>query len=132
VVNGNTSVLHDLNLRIDADDRIALLGRQPARVKSTLSKMLSERAELARGTWVRPTSCAIGFSPAQVDEPADRRNPAGNLLRERAEEAKRTPRRALPALPLALTKADPRGPPVGGQKARLSLPAGHPARAHLC
>ena len=39
---GNTVVLRDLNLRIDQDDRIALLGRN-GEGKSTLSKMLSNR-----------------------------------------------------------------------------------------
>ncbi|MBU0860445.1 MAG: ATP-binding cassette domain-containing protein, partial [Alphaproteobacteria bacterium] len=119
---GNTIVLHDLNLRIDQDDRIALLGRN-GEGKSTLSKMLSNRLELARGTMVTSNKLRIGFfAQHQVDELRIEETPLEHLLRERAEEGQAKLRARLAGFGLGADQADTAvGRLSGGQKARLSL-----------
>ncbi len=119
---GNTIVLHDLNLRIDQDDRIALLGRN-GEGKSTLSKMLSNRLELARGTMVTSNKLRIGFfAQHQVDELRIQETPLEHLMRERAEEGQAKLRARLAGFGLGADQADTEvGRLSGGQKARLSL-----------
>jgi len=119
---GNTIVLHDLNLRIDQDDRIALLGRN-GEGKSTLSKMLSNRLELARGTMVTSNKLRIGFfAQHQVDELRIEETPLEHLMRERAEEGQAKLRARLAGFGLGADQADTEvGRLSGGQKARLSL-----------
>src|SRR5690606_40967620 len=51
---GDRAVLRRLNLRIDQDDRIALLGRN-GQGKSTLSKLLAERLTVMEGRITRAT-----------------------------------------------------------------------------
>jgi ATP-binding cassette subfamily F protein 3 len=61
---GGPPVLRRLNLRIDQDDRIALLGRN-GEGKSTLSKLLAEPAARRwRAARCAPRSCASATSPS--------------------------------------------------------------------
>jgi ATP-binding cassette subfamily F protein 3 len=119
---GNTIVLHDLNLRIDQDDRIALLGRN-GEGKSTLSKMLSGRLEVARGTMQSSNKLRIGFfAQHQVDELYIDETPLQHLMRERAVEGQARLRARLAGFGLGADQADTEvGRLSGGQKARLSL-----------
>ncbi|UWQ97880.1 ATP-binding cassette domain-containing protein [Rhodobacteraceae bacterium S2214] len=119
---GNTIILHELNLRIDQDDRIALLGRN-GEGKSTLSKMLSGRLEVARGNMVTSNKLRIGFfAQHQVDELYVDETPLQHLLRERAEEGQAKLRARLAGFGLGADQADTEvGRLSGGQKARLSL-----------
>ncbi len=119
---GNHIVLHDLNLRIDQDDRIALLGRN-GEGKSTLSKMLSDRLPVARGKMVTSNKLRIGFfAQHQVDELRVDETPLEHLIRERAAEGQSKLRARLAGFGLGPDQADTEvGRLSGGQKARLSL-----------
>ena len=119
---GNTIVLHDLNLRIDQDDRIALLGRN-GEGKSTLSKMLSGRLDVARGTMVSSNKLRIGFfAQHQVEELRVEETPLQHLMRERAAEGQARLRARLAGFGLGADQAETEvGRLSGGQKARLSL-----------
>ncbi|MDA0721785.1 MAG: ABC-F family ATP-binding cassette domain-containing protein [Proteobacteria bacterium] len=119
---GNTIVLHDLNLRIDQDDRIALLGRN-GEGKSTLSKMLSGRLDVARGKMVTSNKLRIGFfAQHQVDELYVDETPLQHLMRERASEGQARLRARLAGFGLGADQAETEvGRLSGGQKARLSL-----------
>ncbi len=119
---GNYIVLHDLNLRIDQDDRIALLGRN-GEGKSTLSKMLSNRLAVARGKMVTSNKLRIGFfAQHQVDELRIEETPLDHLFRERPNEGQAKLRARLAGFGLGADQADTEvGRLSGGQKARLSL-----------
>jgi ATP-binding cassette, subfamily F, member 3 len=65
---GGPLVLKKLNLRIDQDDRIALLGRN-GEGKSTLSKLLAGKLQPSEGKLARSSKLRIGyFAQHQVDE----------------------------------------------------------------
>jgi ATP-binding cassette subfamily F protein 3 len=65
---GEHVVLSKLNLRIDPDDRIALLGKN-GNGKSTFAKLLSQRLEKMGGSVVRSPKLRVGyFAQHQVDE----------------------------------------------------------------
>jgi len=119
---GNNIVLHDLNLRIDQDDRIALLGRN-GEGKSTLSKMLSDRLPVARGKMVTANKLRIGFfAQHQVEELRVDETPLQHLLRERPQEGQAKLRARLAGFGLGADQAETEvGRLSGGQKARLSL-----------
>ncbi len=119
---GNHIVLHDLNLRIDQDDRIALLGRN-GEGKSTLSKMLSDRLPVSRGKMVTSNKLRIGFfAQHQVDELRIDETPLDHLFRERPNEGQAKLRARLAGFGLGADQADTEvGRLSGGQKARLSL-----------
>ena len=64
----NKAVLTKLNLRIDYDDKIALLGKN-GEGKSTLSKLLANRIPLLSGSLIKSSQLRIGyFSQHQTDE----------------------------------------------------------------
>jgi len=119
---GNTIVLHDLDLRIDQDDRIALLGRN-GEGKSTLAKMLSDRLPVARGKMVTSNKLRIGFfAQHQVDELRIEETPLDHLFRERPKEGQAKLRARLAGFGLGADQADTEVARLsGGQKARLSL-----------
>ncbi|MFT5650227.1 MAG: ATP-binding cassette subfamily F protein 3 [Yoonia sp.] len=119
---GETIILRDLNLRIDQDDRIALLGRN-GEGKSTLSKMLSDRLQIASGNMVTSNKLRIGFfAQHQVDELYVDETPLEHLMRERASEGQARLRARLAGFGLGADQADTEvGRLSGGQKARLSL-----------
>jgi len=119
---GKTIILRDLNLRIDQDDRIALLGRN-GEGKSTLSKMLSDRLKIASGSMVTSNKLRIGFfAQHQVDELYVDETPLEHLLRERPTEGQARLRARLAGFGLGADQADTAvGRLSGGQKARLSL-----------
>ncbi|MFT3808981.1 MAG: ABC-F family ATP-binding cassette domain-containing protein [Micropepsaceae bacterium] len=65
---GDHVVLSRLNLRIDPDDRIALLGKN-GNGKSTFAKLISQRLKAMSGSVVRSPKLRIGyFAQHQVDE----------------------------------------------------------------
>lgn len=118
----DTIILRDLNLRIDQDDRIALLGRN-GEGKSTLSKMLSDRLPLKQGKMVTSNKLRIGFfAQHQVDELRVEETPLQHLLRERPQEGQAKLRARLAGFGLGADQAETEvGRLSGGQKARLSL-----------
>ncbi|NIZ11689.1 ABC-F family ATP-binding cassette domain-containing protein [Pseudooceanicola sp. HF7] len=119
---GETVILRGMNLRIDQDDRIALLGRN-GEGKSTLSKMLSDRLALIDGKMVRSTKLRIGFfAQHQVDELHIDETPIQHVQRERPGEQQSRLRARLAGFGLGADQADTEvGRLSGGQKARLSL-----------
>ncbi|MEM9550631.1 MAG: ABC-F family ATP-binding cassette domain-containing protein [Pseudomonadota bacterium] len=117
-----TPVLRRLDLRIDQDDRIALLGKN-GQGKSTLSKMLSDRLPLMDGRMVRSSKLRIGyFAQHQVDELHVDETPLDHLRRLRPDEVPSKWRARLGGFGLGAAQAETVvGRLSGGQKARLSL-----------
>ena len=117
-----TPVLKRLNLRIDQDDRIALLGKN-GQGKSTLSKLLSDRLKLMDGQMVRSNKLRIGyFAQHQVDELHLDETPLDHLRRERPDHLPAKLRAILAGFGLGADQADTVVAQLsGGQKARLSL-----------
>ncbi|MBT6191828.1 MAG: ABC-F family ATP-binding cassette domain-containing protein [Tateyamaria sp.] len=119
---GDAPVLSKLSLRIDQDDRIALLGKN-GQGKSTLSKFLSDRLPAFTGKITKSTKLRIGyFAQHQVDELFIDETPLDHLRRERPHEGPSRWRARLSGFGLMADQADTLvGKLSGGQKARLSL-----------
>ncbi|MEL7092466.1 MAG: ABC-F family ATP-binding cassette domain-containing protein [Pseudomonadota bacterium] len=117
-----TPVLSKLSLRIDQDDRIALLGKN-GMGKSTLSKLLSDRLDKLSGKITKSAKLRIGyFAQHQVDELHIDETPLDHLRRERPTETPAKWRARLSGFGLMADQADTVvGQLSGGQKARLSL-----------
>ena len=119
---GDTPVLNRLNLRIDQDDRIALLGKN-GQGKSTLSKLLSDRLPLMQGKSVRANKLRIGyFAQHQVDELRVDETPLQHMIAARPGILPPKLRAQLAGFGLGPEQAETEvGRLSGGQKARLSL-----------
>ncbi len=119
---GDTVVLKNLDLRIDQDDRIALLGKN-GQGKSTLAKLLSSRLEKMGGKFTKSRKLKIGFfAQHQVDELHVDETPIQHLMRERGHEGEARIRARLAGFGLGAAQAETEvGRLSGGQKARLSL-----------
>ncbi|MCT8328652.1 ABC-F family ATP-binding cassette domain-containing protein [Albidovulum sediminis] len=119
---GGAPVLRRLNLRIDQDDRIALLGRN-GEGKSTLSKLLAGKLEVCEGKITRSSKLRIGyFAQHQVDELHLDETPLQHIRRLRPEEHQAKLRARLAGFGLGADQADTVVARLsGGQKARLSL-----------
>lgn len=116
------TILRGLNLRIDQDDRIALLGKN-GQGKSTLAKLLSDRLKPMSGKMSQSRKLRIGFfAQHQVDELYVDETPLQHLMRERASEGQARLRARLAGFGLGPDQAETEvGRLSGGQKARLSL-----------
>jgi ATP-binding cassette subfamily F protein 3 len=119
---GGKPVLRRLDLRIDQDDRIALLGRN-GEGKSTLSKLLAGKLAACEGRMTRSGKLRIGyFAQHQVDELHIDETPLQHILRLRPAEGQPRLRARLAGFGLTADQADTAvGRLSGGQKARLSL-----------
>jgi ATP-binding cassette subfamily F protein 3 len=119
---GGPPVLKRLNLRIDQDDRIALLGRN-GEGKSTLSKLLAGKLHPAEGKFARSSKLRIGyFAQHQVDELHLEETPLQHIMRLRPAEGQPKLRARLAGFGLMADQADTVVARLsGGQKARLSL-----------
>ena len=119
---GGAPVLKRLNLRIDQDDRIALLGRN-GEGKSTLSKLLAGKLQACEGKLSRSSKLRIGyFAQHQVDELHIDETPLQHVQRMRPAEMQARLRARLAGFGLMADQADTVvGRLSGGQKARLSL-----------
>jgi len=119
---GGPLILKKLNLRIDQDDRIALLGRN-GEGKSTLSKLLAGKLQPAEGKMSRSSKLRIGyFAQHQVDELHIDETPLQHVQRMRPAEMQARLRSRLAGFGLMADQADTVvGRLSGGQKARLSL-----------
>ncbi|MBN2905858.1 MAG: ABC-F family ATP-binding cassette domain-containing protein [Rhodobacteraceae bacterium] len=115
-------VLGRLSLRIDQDDRIALLGRN-GEGKSTFSKLLAGKLQPMGGRVTRSSKLRIGyFAQHQVDELHLDETPIDHIRRERPEENPARLRARLAGFGLGADQAETVvGRLSGGQKARLSL-----------
>ncbi|PKP73801.1 MAG: glycosyl transferase family 1 [Alphaproteobacteria bacterium HGW-Alphaproteobacteria-6] len=115
-------VLRRLDLRIDQDDRIALLGRN-GEGKSTLSKLLAGKLQPCQGRIIRSSKLRIGyFAQHQVDELYLDETPLQHIMRLRPAEGQPRLRARLAGFGLGADQADTIVERLsGGQKARLSL-----------
>ncbi|MBV1868514.1 MAG: ATP-binding cassette domain-containing protein [Marinosulfonomonas sp.] len=116
------AVLSRLNLRIDQDDRIALLGKN-GEGKSTLSKLLSGRLEALEGRITTSNKLRVGFfAQHQVEELHTDETPLEHIQRMRPTETPSKLRARLGGFGIGVEQADTTvGRLSGGQKARLSL-----------
>jgi ATP-binding cassette subfamily F protein 3 len=115
-------VLRDIHLRIDHDDRIALLG-QNGNGKSTFAKLISRRLPALAGTvWHAPKLEVAFFAQHQLDDLVESKTPydyIAQLLPEATEAQKRS---RLGTYGFSIDKADTAcGKLSGGEKARLLL-----------
>ena len=119
---GDHVVLRNLDLRIDQDDRIALLG-QNGEGKSTLSKLIADRLAPIAGDVVRSSKLRIGyFAQHQVDELHLDETPLDHIRRLRGGKTPAQLRAILGGFGIGAEQADTKvGQLSGGQKARLSL-----------
>jgi ATP-binding cassette subfamily F protein 3 len=119
---GDRAVLDKLTLRIDQDDRIALLGRN-GEGKSTLSKLLAGRLEPMSGKVKRSNKLRIGyFAQHQIEDLFPEETPIEHVRRRRPDEGPARLRARLSGFGLQAAQAEtPAARLSGGQKARLSL-----------
>ena len=117
---GGPPVLRRLNLRIDMDDRIALLGAN-GNGKSTLAKVMSDRLNLSAGTLRRSPRLKVGyFAQLQAEELDLGKTPYAHMaaLMPMATETK--VRAHLGRFGFGAELADSKvGSLSGGEKARL-------------
>ena len=125
-------VLRRLTLRIDEDDRIALLGAN-GNGKSTLVKLIAGRLAPMSGQLTRAQKLEVGyFAQHQLDELDAEHGAYGHLRRLMgdAPEAKVRARAGAIGFPQALADT-PTGQLSGGEKARLLLGLATFAGPHL-
>jgi len=125
-------VLSGLNLRIDQDDRIALLG-QNGNGKSTFAKLIGGRLPPAAGQVIGINRVEVGyFAQHQLDELNPLKSPYDHfaeLMPEATEAQKRT---RLGTAGFSADKADTKCANLsGGEKARLLLALTAFHRPHL-
>ncbi|MBK5946781.1 glycosyl transferase family 1, partial [Rhodobacter veldkampii DSM 11550] len=126
------AVLRRLNLRIDQDDRIALLGRN-GEGKSTLSKLLAGKLDPMGGRLTRSSKLRIGyFAQHQVDELHLDETPLQHIQRLYPAEHQARLRARLAGFGLMAEQAETVVARLsGGQKARLSLMLATTTAPHL-
>lgn len=117
-----TPVLGDLNLRLDQDDRIALLGAN-GNGKSTLAKLLAGRLKPMAGTMRSPPKLRVGyFAQHQGEELREAESPLAHGMRAMGELTEVKVRSHLSRFGF---DADRVKTPVanlsGGEKARLLI-----------
>ncbi len=119
---GGAPVLRSLSLRIDPDDRIALLGAN-GQGKSTLAKLISARLAPMAGEIVRPPKLRIGFfAQHQTDELVAEETPLQHIQRLRPDERPAQLRARLAAGGVGAEIAETAVARLsGGQKARLLM-----------
>jgi ATP-binding cassette, subfamily F, member 3 len=119
---GDRAVLSRMNLRIDQDDRIALLGRN-GEGKSTFSKLLADKLKVMDGRKTQSGKLRVGyFAQHQVDELFVDETPLQHLRRMRPSHTPAKLRAILAGFGLGADQADTEVARLsGGQKARLSL-----------
>ncbi|MEL6977268.1 MAG: ABC-F family ATP-binding cassette domain-containing protein [Pseudomonadota bacterium] len=117
-----TAVLSGLDLRIDQEDRIALLGAN-GQGKSTLSKLLAGLLRPLEGRLTTSSKLRIGyFAQHQLDGLTEGETPVQHIARRRPEEAPAKLRARLGAAGIGAAIAEaPVETLSGGQKARLLM-----------
>jgi ATP-binding cassette, subfamily F, member 3 len=117
---GDKTVLRNITLRMDPDDRIALLGSN-GNGKSTFAKLLCGNLKPMLGTMSHPSRLSIGyFAQHQLDELSEDRTPF-EYISELMPDAPVSKRRAkLGAVGFGVQLADSKCSILsGGEKARL-------------
>jgi ATP-binding cassette subfamily F protein 3 len=119
---GDTPVLQRLNLRIDPDDRIALLGRN-GNGKTTLARLLAAQLAPMDGAMQASARMKVGyFTQYQVEELASDGTPLEHMTRAMEGQTPGAVRAQLGRFgfsgPRAMSKV---GQLSGGERARLAL-----------
>ena len=126
------AVLRNLNLRLDVDDRIGLLGVNGAG-KSTFAKMIAGALPLQSGAMKREARLRVGwFHQHQIEalDPAD--TPLDILRRERPDDSESSRRSRLAQFGLSFDKQETTVADLsGGERARLLLNLVAMAAPHL-
>ncbi|MGP0094325.1 MAG: ABC-F family ATP-binding cassette domain-containing protein [Xanthobacteraceae bacterium] len=116
------AVLRDLNLRLDVDDRIGLLGVNGAG-KSTFAKMIAGALPLQSGTMKRDNRIQVGwFHQHQIEalDPAD--SPLDIIRRARPDDSESSRRSRIAQWGLSFDKQETTVADLsGGERARLLL-----------
>ena len=127
-----TPVLRDLNLRLDVDDRIGLLGVNGAG-KSTFAKMVAGALALQSGQMKRDNRIRVGwFHQHQIEalDPVD--SPLDIIRRARPDDSESSRRSRLAHFGLAFDKQETTVADLsGGERARLLLNLIAMAAPHL-
>jgi ATP-binding cassette subfamily F protein 3 len=115
-------ILSQLTLRLDPDDRIALLGKN-GNGKSTFAKLLAQKLTLMSGETVRAKRLQVGyFAQHQLEELDGSITPVQTLARLRPKLTEGQLRTRLGGMGLAGDKALTKvGQLSGGERARLML-----------
>ena len=115
-------VLHGLNLRIDQDDRIALLG-QNGNGKSTFAKLIAGKLAPLAGNVFGAKRVDVGyFAQHQLDELNPSKTPYDHMLDLMPEATEAQRRTRLGSYCFSADKADTKCANLsGGEKARLLL-----------
>jgi ATP-binding cassette, subfamily F, member 3 len=115
-------VLRDLNLRLDVDDRIGLLGVNGAG-KSTFAKMIAGALPLQAGQMKREQRIRVGwFHQHQIEALDPEDTPLDILRRERPDDSESSRRSRLAQFGLSFDKQDTTVANLsGGERARLLL-----------
>jgi len=116
----NRPILRGLSLRLDPEDRIALLGAN-GNGKSTFVKLLAGRLQPLAGSIVRPGKLRVGyFAQHQTDELDVTATPLLELARRRPRDPEVALRSQLGRFGFSQQRAETRvGVLSGGEKARL-------------
>ena len=115
-------VLKRINMRIDADDRIALLGRN-GNGKTTLARLLAAQLELMEGEMNAPGKMKVGyFTQYQVEELASEDTPLGLMTRQMEGKSPAAVRAQLGRFGFSGNRATQMVEKLsGGERARLAL-----------
>ncbi len=115
-------VLQRLNMRIDADDRIALLGRN-GNGKTTLARLLAKQLAPAEGEMAAPGKMKVGyFTQYQVEELAGEDTPLGLMTSAMRGKPPGAVRGQLGRFGFSGSRAETRVEKLsGGERARLAL-----------
>ncbi|WP_185983247.1 ABC-F family ATP-binding cassette domain-containing protein [Aureimonas mangrovi] len=116
------SILRGLDLRIDADDRIALLGAN-GNGKSTFAKLLAERLKEQAGSITRAPGLKIAmFAQHQIDDLRPDETAVQHVRRFMPDAPEAKVRAKVARMGLATAKMDTKADDLsGGEKARLLM-----------
>ena len=119
---GGTPILRDLSLRVDMDDRIALLGAN-GNGKSTLAKLIAGKLDASSGELRRGNKLKVGyFAQHQTDELTLTETPVDHMQRAMPRATVQQVRGQLARFGLDVDRAETKvGSLSGGEKARLLL-----------
>ena len=115
-------ILKNINLRIDNDDRIALLGSN-GNGKSTFAKLISGRLQIEDGEMKRASSLSIGFfAQHQLDDLIANETPVDHVRRLMPQAAEAQVRARVAQMGLSTEKMNTAAKDLsGGEKARLLM-----------
>ena len=119
---GNEVILQNINLRLDQDDRIALIGAN-GEGKSTFAKLLSGQLTPFSGDFNVQNKLRIGFfAQHQIEELTPNETPLDHLKSKLSKDSPSSLRSKLASFGINTDIADNTVDTLsGGQKARLSL-----------